>query len=98
MDYALSIASHALRATVHTSLGLSPGAITFNRDMFLDVPYVADLMRIRHQRQAIIDTNLRRENNRRRAFDYRIGDQVYEVMVKSNEIGKTLVSRTTGPF
>ena len=98
LDCALSVASHALRATVHSTLGLSPGAITFNRDMFIDVPYVADLIHLRHKRQALIDHNLRRENNRRRTYDYVVGDYVFEVLIKRNEIGKTLVSRSAGPF
>ena len=45
VDYALATASHAaLRSTVHWTLGTSPGALVFHRDMFLDIPYVADLL------------------------------------------------------
>ncbi len=34
VDEALSIATHAMRAGVHTTLGSSPGSLVFNRDMF----------------------------------------------------------------
>ncbi len=34
VDKALSIAIHAMRAGVHTTLGSSPGNVVFNRDMF----------------------------------------------------------------
>jgi hypothetical protein len=38
IETALTAASHALRATVHPNLGLSPGAIIFARDIvFLDI-------------------------------------------------------------
>jgi hypothetical protein len=43
MDEALSIAMHVMRASVHTTLlGSSPGSLVFNRDMFLNVPLIAD--------------------------------------------------------
>jgi transposase InsO family protein len=72
VDYALATASHALRTTVHKTLGLSPGAVVFHRDMLIDVPFVADLLLLRDKRQAVIDYNLRRENNARRSFDYQV--------------------------
>ena len=42
MDEALSIAMHAMRTSVHTTLGSSPGNLAFNRDMFLNIPLIAD--------------------------------------------------------
>jgi hypothetical protein len=38
----LSIAMHAMRAAIHSTLGSSPGSLTFNRDMFLSIPLIAD--------------------------------------------------------
>ncbi len=38
VDEALSIAMHAMRAGVHTTLGSSPGNLVSNRDMFLNIP------------------------------------------------------------
>jgi hypothetical protein len=94
VDYALATASHALRLTVHWTLGTLPGALVFHRDMFLDIPYVADLLLLRDKRQALIDYNLHRENNRRWNYDYRIGDQVLELLPEPNKLGH----RTRGPF
>ena len=34
---ALSICAHALRTSIHTTLGSSPGALVYNRDMFLNI-------------------------------------------------------------
>ena len=94
MDYALATAQHALRATVHRTLGVSPGAIVFHRDMMIDVPYVANFLLLRDKRQALIDYNLRRENNRRRNFDYQVGEYVLELKKDPTKLG----IRTTGPY
>jgi hypothetical protein len=42
VDEALSIAMHAMRAAIHFTLGSSPGSLTFNRDMFLNIPLIAN--------------------------------------------------------
>ena len=42
IDEALSTVMHAMRASVHTMLGGSPGSLVFNRDMFLNIPFIAD--------------------------------------------------------
>ena len=64
LEYALSLASYSLRATFHRTLGISPGALVFHRDMIIDVPFVANLMLLHNKRQAVVDYNLRRENQR----------------------------------
>jgi transposase InsO family protein len=94
VDYALATASYAMRCTIHRTLGISPGALVFHRDMLMDIPFVADLLLLRDKRQALIDYNLRRENNRRRNHDYQIGDQVLEILPQPNKLGKL----TNGPF
>jgi hypothetical protein len=38
---------HATRATVHRSLRISPGALIFQRDMFLDIPLIANQLACR---------------------------------------------------
>ncbi len=37
VDEASSIAMHAMRMGLHTTLGSSPGSLIFNRDMFLNI-------------------------------------------------------------
>ncbi len=34
---------HAMQAGVHSTLGSSPDNLVFNRDMFLNIPLIADL-------------------------------------------------------
>ena len=94
VDYALATASHALRSSCHRTMGLSPGAVVFHRDMLIDIPFVADMLLLRDNRQALIDYNLRRENNRRRTFDCQIGQRVLEHLPKPAKLGL----RTRGPY
>jgi hypothetical protein len=70
VDEALSIAMHAMRAGVHTTLGSSPGDLVFNKDMFLNIPLIADWHAITQRREHLTHENLMRENQKRRDFDY----------------------------
>ena len=42
VDEALSIAMHAMSAGIYSTLGSSPGSLTYNRDTFLNIPLHAD--------------------------------------------------------
>ena len=42
INEALSIAMHVMKAAIHSTLGSSPGSLTFNRDMFPNIPLIAD--------------------------------------------------------
>ena len=98
VEDALASASHAYRSTIHTTLGISPGALVFNRDMLLDIPFVADLITLRNKRQLRIDENLRKENNRRRDYDYNIGDRVYELVEIKNPLTSKIRTYAQGPY
>ena len=41
MDDALATSMHAIRSMVVTTIGSTPGALAFSRDMFLNVPIFA---------------------------------------------------------
>jgi hypothetical protein len=75
MDTCLATTMHAIRSTVHRSLMILPGALIFQRDMFLDIPLIADLATIQERRHILIDERLRRSNMKRWSFDYEIGQQ-----------------------
>ena len=62
VDEALAVAQHALRCAVHTTLGSSPGALVFNRDMFLNIPLMADWQLLNKKREHLVNENLRRAN------------------------------------
>ena len=77
VESALATAMHATRCASHNSLsGVSPGALVFRRDMFLDLPLLVDLITLNKARQTRIDSRLIRANARRIDYDYQVGDQV----------------------
>lgn len=76
LDNALATCVHVTRCSVNSTLQNSPGAIVFQRDMLIDVPLLADLAVIRDRRQALVDDNLRRQNARRRDYDYSVNNLV----------------------
>ena len=62
--------------------------------MFLNVPFIADLQALQERRQLIINENLRRQNAKRRQYDYTIGDTVYVRTVNPSKLD----ARGLGPY
>ena len=75
-------------------MGTSPGALVYQRDMFVDLPLMTDLVLIQEKRQALIDENLRRQNRKRREHHYVVGQ---EVLIKAITPNK-LEARAHGPY
>ena len=94
IDSVFAAAQYAMRAATHRTLGISPGALVFNRDMMLPIPLLANFHLIRQRRQVVIDEANRRENLRRLYRDYEIGDRV---LIKVFDPSK-LEQRAIGPF
>ena len=63
--------------TYHTVLKAAPGAAIFGRDMFFNIPYIADWNKIGDYRQCQTDLNTQRENNSQ--VDY---DMITKLVVK----------------
>ncbi len=42
INEALSIDMHAMKAAINPTMGSTPGSLTFNRDMFINIPLIAD--------------------------------------------------------
>jgi hypothetical protein len=61
---------HAMRAGIHSTLGSSPGGLVFNREMFLNIPLIANWNAITQKREHLIHENLIQENQKRRWYDY----------------------------
>ncbi len=58
LDKALSIAMHAVRAGIHSTLGSRPGSLVFNREMFLNILLIANWHTITQKREHLIHENL----------------------------------------
>lgn len=76
VETALACAIYALRTAINVSINTSPGALTFHRDMLLDIPLHADLHRIQQHRQQLVIRNAYRQNLHRREYTYHINDLI----------------------
>ena len=94
IDSCLASAQFAARAAVHTTLDVSPGALSFQRDMILPIPLITNVHQARERRQTRIDENNRRENLRRRYKDYAVGDEILQLVYKPNK----MAPRAVGPY
>ena len=85
---------HVMRVGIHTTLGSSPGNLVFNRDMFLNIPLIADWHAITLRREHLINENLIRENQKRRRYDYLPQQRILKKRWKPRKLDE----RTTGPY
>jgi transposase InsO family protein len=91
----LATAMHAARAAASGALnGISPGAFAFNRDMYLDIPLIADAIAIHQHRAALVDERLRLANLKRISHDYAVGEQVLQKVFDPSK----LEERHVGPY
>ena len=58
IDETLSITMHAMHMGIHTGVGSSPGSLVFNRDMFLNIPLIADWHTITQKCDHLVNENL----------------------------------------
>ena len=64
VEDALAAAMHGLRATVSTTLKATPGGLAFSRDMFLNVPLIADWQTIQRHREQLVNKTLQKSNKK----------------------------------
>jgi hypothetical protein len=91
---ALATAMHAMQTTVATTLGSTPGALAFARDMFLNVPLITDWQAIARTREHHVNENLRHANRKRRQYDYAPGQRVLKKVHNPTKLGV----RMEGPY
>jgi hypothetical protein len=94
IDDALATAAHAMQTTVATTLRSTPGALAFARDMFLNMPLIADWQAIARTCEHHIKENLQHANRKQRQFDYTPGQQVLKKVYGPTKLGV----RTEGPY
>ena len=80
--------------TIATTIGSTPGSLTFSRDMFLNIPLIADWQSIAQRREHFINENLRRENAWCRQYDYVPGQKILKKVHNPTKLGV----RTSGPY
>jgi transposase InsO family protein len=94
VNTALANAMYATRASFHSGIKSTPGALAFNRDMVMNIPFVADLNLIRDHRQQLIDQRLLTSNTKRISYDYRPNQEVLKLIYEPAK----LEPRATGPY
>ena len=81
----LAATAYAVRSTYHTTLQASPGQLVFGRDMIFNIKHVANWKLITYRKQKLINSNNERENKRRIAHEYNVGDKVLLVRHDANK-------------
>ncbi len=94
VDEQLSIAMHAVRAGIHSTLGSSPGSLVFNRAIFLSIPLITNWHVITQKREHLIHENLIQENQKRRRYNY----HPEQCILKKHWKLHKLDTRTSGPY
>ncbi len=94
IDNALATAIHAMRTTIATLLGNTPGALAFAQDMFLNVPLISDWQAIACTCEHYVNENLQCANRKKRQYDYAPGQQVLKKVHDPTKLGV----RTEEPY
>jgi hypothetical protein len=91
----LSAAAWAIRSTYHSVLDATPGQVVFGRDMILPIEFQTNWALISQRQRNALTRNNARENAKRIAHNYRIGDKV---LLTVPGIRRKLSSPREGPF
>ena len=91
----LSATMFAMRSTYHTTLDATPAQLVFGRDAIMNVKFQADWNYIKDRKQKVIKQNNRKENRKRIAHTYAVGDKV---LYKAREESKYAKNPYEGPY
>ena len=91
----LASAAWAIRSTLHTTLGATPGQLVYGRDMLYDLAFKANWQDIKERKRARIEESNKRENAKRIRHQYRIGDLVTK---DRNQLQPKLHRPRDGPY
>jgi hypothetical protein len=73
----LASVAYAVRCSHHSTLGGTPGQLVFGRDMLLDIAFEPNYQNTWAKKQKRINYDNARENSKRVAHDYKVGDYAY---------------------
>ena len=97
VETALQSAAWAIRSTVSTMSGYTPGQMVFSKDMIMQTAVTADWEKIKHRKRQAAKTANERENRARVRYEYRPGHKVL-ILLKNEGMGSKLDSPTEGPY
>jgi transposase InsO family protein len=91
----LAATMFATRATYHTTLQATPAQLVFGRDAIMNTKFTANWELIRKRKQRLIDQNNQKENSKRIAHKYRVGDKV---LYRIDSLSKYNENPYEGPY
>jgi hypothetical protein len=95
----ISAVSFALRAAYQTSIGTSPAALVFGRDMmFFPIKYVPNWKAIKQSRKEQMKQGVTRANAKRHPHKYRQGDLVLIRHDMDGQVYPKMKRPTSGPY
>jgi transposase InsO family protein len=97
-DGFLAAVSFAIRATYQTSIGTSPAAMVFQRDMFFPTKFVATWQTQAQNRQIQLQRGVTRENAKRLPHRYHVGDRVLIRHDMDGQPRAKMKRLTSGPY
>jgi hypothetical protein len=75
-----------MRASYHTGLQTTPGALAFHCNMVMNIPLMSDLTLIQQNQQRLIDQCLMESNWKRFAYDYQPNQEVLKLEYKPDKL------------
>ena len=94
----LSICQHALRTSVHTTLGSSPGALVFKPQYILIIPLLANWHVITTKREQVINENLCRMNKNDGTMTIWVAKKVLKLLFNPTKFGKRTMDSYTRQY
>ena len=91
----LAATMFAVRATYHTTTQATPSQLVFGRDAILNTKFEANWQLIKQRKQTLINTNNKRENEKRIPHQYHVGDKV---LVHLGDVKSKFAPQYEGPF
>ena len=55
MDTCFATAAYASKVAIYCTLNMSPGALVFQSDIILNIPFITDLLHLHKQQQIILN-------------------------------------------
>jgi hypothetical protein len=92
VDAALANAMYATRASFHSGIQTTPGALAFHRNMVMNIPMMSDLTLVQQNRQRLIDQRLIESNRKHFSYDYQIYQEALKLEYKPDKLAPCATS------
>ena len=95
IDQVLATAMHTIRTNIATRLGSTQGALAVGRDMFLNIPLIADWQATAKCREQSVNDNLCCANKKQHQYDYASSQQALKKVHDPTKLGVGITGHFT---